>query len=281
MKSTFQLFAITMGALLLFSGCRSQFERVRTSGDPNLLLEKANAYFEDGEYLRAQTLYELAIPTFRGRKEAELISFRYAYTYYNLGSYLLASYYFKNFAQTFGASQYREEADFMVAYSNYELSPVFRLDQSYTEKAIEAFQEFINQYPRSERVGQANLLINEMRAKLEVKAFESAKLYFDLQEYRSAIQSFENLLTDFPETNRAEEIRFLIVRSAYLLASNSFVERQQERYEEVLERAREFLRRYDTSGYRKDVVEFRVNAEKRLKQLEDVRYQSQGARSRS
>ena len=80
-------------------------------------------------------------------------------------------------------------------------------------------------------------------------------------------------------TNRAEEIRFLIVRSAYLLASRSFVERQQERYEEVLERAREFLRRYDTSGYRKDVVEYRVNAEKRLKQLEDVRYQSQGSRS--
>ena len=274
-----QLIYIVVTVLLLATGCKSEFERIRTSGDPEMLLSKANAYYDDEQYLRAQTLYELAIPTFRGRKEAELISFRYAYTYYNMGSFLLASYYFKNFAQTFGASQYREEADFMAAYSNYELSPVYRLDQSYTEKAIEAFQEFVNQYPNSDRVNLVNNLIDEMRAKLEVKAYEAAKLYTDVGQYQSAIQSFDNLLKDFPDTDNAEEVRYLIVRSAYELASNSFVEYQRERYEVVLERGETYLQRYTNGEYSREVRNYVENSEKRLKQLEDVRYQSTSARN--
>ncbi len=281
MRSTSPLLVSGIVFVLLALGCKSQFEQVRTSGDPDLLLSKANAYYDGEEYLRAQTLYELAIPTFRGKKEAELISFRYAYTYYNIGSYLLASYYFKNFTQTFGASQYREEADFMSAYSNYELSPVFRLDQSYTQKAIDAFQEFVNQYPNSERVTLANNLIDEMRAKLEKKALESATLYYDIREYQSAIQSFDNVLKDFPDTDNAEEVRYLSVRSAYLFASNSFVEYQKERYTDVIERGPQFLRRYPQSKYRRDVESYISDSEKRLKQLEDARYQSQSTRTRS
>ncbi|MEL6357815.1 MAG: outer membrane protein assembly factor BamD, partial [Bacteroidota bacterium] len=76
MKISQLAFAVFGVALLLGSGCRSEFERVRTSGDPKLLLDKANFYFEAEEYQKAQTLYELVIGPFRGTKEAEQISFR-------------------------------------------------------------------------------------------------------------------------------------------------------------------------------------------------------------
>ncbi|MEL7222989.1 MAG: outer membrane protein assembly factor BamD, partial [Bacteroidota bacterium] len=193
MKNSFWINSMGVLFLLLFVSCKSEFEQIRTSGDPATILEKADAYFEEEEYLKAQTLYELIISSYRGRPEAELISYNYAYTYYNLEQYILAAYYFKNFATTYGASRYQEEAEFMHAYSNYELSPTYRLDQSYTLKAIESFQEFVNQHPNSDKVDQCNRLIDEMRAKLEVKDFESAKLYADLQQYQAAIRSFDNL----------------------------------------------------------------------------------------
>ena len=259
---------------LLVSACRSEFEQVRTSGDPAQILAKANEYYDGGEWLRAQTLYELVVAPYRGRPEAEEIALRLAYTYYNTQQYILASYYFKNFAQTYGASPRREEADFMAAYSNYKLSPTFRLDQSYTLKAIEGFEEFANQYPNSERVEESNRLIDEMRTKLERKDFESAQLYYELQQYQSAVRTFENLLRDYPDTDRAEEIRYLVVRAAYQLASNSFIERQRERYEEVLPRARLFLRRYPDSAYRNEVADMLEQSEKRLNQLQDVGYQN-------
>ncbi|TXF91394.1 outer membrane protein assembly factor BamD [Neolewinella aurantiaca] len=264
-------------ALIAF-GCKSEFESVRTSGDPALWLAKAGDYYEQGEYQRAQTLYELTIGPYRGKAEAEEIAYRYAYTYYYTRQYVLASYYFKNFATTYGGSPLKEEADFMAAYSNYELSPVYRLDQSYSVKAIEGFEEFANRYPNSERVSEANLLIDEMRAKMEKKDFESAKLYVDLSRFESAQRSFENVLKDYPETARAEEIRFLMAKSQYEYARQSYVTRQQERFEKAVDLTNSFLERYDTSEYRDELQDILTKSQAKLKELENVRYQSTGSR---
>ncbi|MEL7375457.1 MAG: outer membrane protein assembly factor BamD, partial [Bacteroidota bacterium] len=173
----------------------------------------------------------------------------------------------------------REEADFMAAYSNYRLSPIFRLDQTYTEQAIDGFEEFANRYPTSPRVEESNSLIDEMRSKLELKDFEAAKLYIDLRRYQAAIQSLDNLLKEYPETRRAEQIRFMATKAAYDFAQASFVELQRDRYEEAVERAEYFLRRYPESEQRDDVNQFLERANARINELQDVRYQSQGSRS--
>ena len=271
-------FAVLLFSFLLVS-CRSEFETIRTSSDPALILEKADAYYEAEEYQRAQTLYELVIAPYRGRSQAEQIAYRYAYTYYYTEQYVLASYYFKNFATTYGGSPLREEADFMSAYSNYQLSPVYRLDQSYSVKAIEGFEEFANRFPNSERVDQANRLIDEMRAKMELKDFESAKLYMDIERYESALVSLENVLKDYPETNRAEEIRYLMVKVQYEYANRSFRLRKPERLESAIELANSFLGRFPQSTYRDEVLTLRIRSEKELNDLEDVRYQSTGTGS--
>ncbi|MFN7116778.1 MAG: outer membrane protein assembly factor BamD [Saprospiraceae bacterium] len=274
MKNNRLVVLLGMLLLLVMSACKSEFERIRTSNDPELLYKKANEYYNAGEYQKAQALYELVIASFRGRPEAEDISFKYAYTYYNTEQYILASYYFKNFSQTYATSANREEADFMSAYSNYQLSPTFRLDQKYTQQAIEELQLFVNTYPRSNRVQECNALIDQLRAKLEKKAFEEGKLYFDLRYYQSATHVFENLLKDYPETKNAEEVRYMIIQSAYLLAENSLVSRQEERYQEVLTRAEPFLAKYPSSQYRKEVASIQIISQKKLNQLKNVGYQN-------
>lgn len=273
MKNSLLISLVGVGLFLLSTACKSEFERIRTSGDPATILEKAHAYYEEEEYLKAQTLYELVVSSYRGRPEAEKIAYNYAYTYYNLEQYILAAYYFNNFANTYGASQYQEEAEFMHAYSNYQLSPIYRLDQTYTLKAIEALEEFANKHPTSERVSECNRLIDEMRLKLELKDFEAANLYYDLQQYQSAIRSYENLLIEFPDTKKAEEVRYRIIESAFLLAENSFVEKQEERYNDMVKRAEAFMNRYRGGDYFIEVQEMLNDAQKRLKQLQDVRYQ--------
>ncbi len=278
-NSVFALWALVIW--VLGTSCKSEFERIRSSGDPDLLFKKAEAYYNDTEYQKARTLYELIISSFRGRPEAEQIYFKYAYTYYYLEEYILASYYFKNFAQTYTISPLREEADFMSAYSNYQLSPTFRLDQTYTLKAIDELQAFTNLYPNSLRVQECNILIDQMRAKLEKKAFEEGKLYFNLRLYQSATHTFENLLKDFPETKNAEEVRYMIIRAYYLLAENSVVERQQERFQETIDKASAFLSRYPNSAYNKEVSNLQNNSSKRINQLNNVRYQNQSTRTGS
>ena len=81
---------LTLLALVLaglFSGCKSEFEKVRTSGEPETILAKANEYYEAEDFQKSQALLELIISTYRGKAEAEDIYFKYAYTYYHLGQY--------------------------------------------------------------------------------------------------------------------------------------------------------------------------------------------------
>lgn len=265
------IFLLAGFVFIMTSACRSEFERIRTSGEPELLYKKAFVYYDEGEYQKAQTLLELVVSAYRGRQESEEIYFRYAYTYYHLEQYLLASYYFKNFSQTYSTSKHRQEADFMDAYSNYQLSPTFRLDQTYTQKAIDGFQLFINTYPDSDRVQECNRLIDELRAKLERKAFEEGNLYFDLRRYQSAIHTYENLLKDFPETTNAEEVRYKILRANYLLAENSVLDKQPERYRETMTLANEFMDRYgEDSEFLKEVSNIKENSQKKLNQIDNV-----------
>mgnify|MGYP000904677904 CR=1 FL=1 len=253
--------------LFLAGACKSNFEQVRTSGNPDIILKKAFEYYEKEEYLRAQTLFELVLTNITGRPEAEKANYYYSYTHYHLKQYLLAAYYFKNFANTFLNSQYREEAAYMSAYSNYQLSPVYRLDQTNTQKAIEEFQLFVNLFPKSERVEGCNKLIDEMRRKLEQKAFAEGELYYDLRQYQSAVISFDNLLRDYPESPDVERVRFLIAKAYFLLSENSIVEKKTDRYSETIVRCDDFLEKYSSGKYAKEIRDIRKKAEQARKEV--------------
>lgn len=262
---------ITFFGLTQFA-CKSEYEKIRSSGDSALLLKKAFEYYEEEEWLKAQNLFELVIGAYKGRVEAEKAYFYYAYTHYHLGRYITGAYYFKNFANTFPNSQYREETDFMEGYSHFQLSPSYRLDQTYTEKAIDVFQLFVNTYPNSSRVEKCNALIDQMRTKLEQKAYAQGQLYFNLRQYQSATQSFENLLKDFPESPHAEDVRFLITKASYNLAENSIFAKQGERYELALKNAESFIEKYPKSDRSKEIKSIKENSNKKIKSIANVRY---------
>lgn len=261
------IFTLCFGLLLSFTTCKSGFEKIRGSSDTDLIYKKAFEYYENGDYLKAQTLFELIIGGLRGKVEAEKVYFYYAYTHYHLKKYISSAYYFQNFANTFPNSEFREEADYMTGFSHYELSPSYRLDQTYTQKAIDAFQLFVNTYPTSERVEKCNTLIDRMRKKLETKAYAEGQLYFDLRQYQASTTSFANMLRDFPETTNAEKIRYMMAKSYHLLAENSIYEKRAERYEEALKYAEIFLEKYPESGYKGDVNDIASTARSQIKKL--------------
>ena len=258
-------FAATM--LLFLGACKSEFEKMRGSGDMAAILKKGNEYYDKGEYMKAQTMYDLIISTIRGRQDAEKVYYRYAYTHYYLEKYVSGNYYFEQFAKTYPGSEYREEADYMAAYCNYKQSPTYRLSQEATNKASDELQLFVNTHPNSARVKEANKLIDEMRTKLEKKAFEEGNLYFDIHEYQAAIQTYNNVLKDFPETNNAELISYKIILAAYDYAKNSVLAKQEERYKLAVEESDGFMRRNDKSKYKKEIIAINKEAKLKLKEI--------------
>jgi len=256
-----------VGSLFILSSCRSEFEKIRISGDPERILQAGNEFYDAGDYARAKTLYELILNTYRGRAQAEELYYRYAYSHFYLREYILSAFYFENFANTFPNSQFRENAEFKAAYSNYMLSPTFRLDQEFTYKAIDGFQRFVNRYPNSERVAECNDLMDEMRKKLEQKAFYQADLYFRMGAYQSAVASFQHLLQDYPETADAEKVRYLLVKSNFRLAENSILARQEERYSATISAYNNFIRRHPSSEFLSELNQFKETSQQKLKEL--------------
>ncbi|HDJ33323.1 MAG TPA: outer membrane protein assembly factor BamD [Bacteroidetes bacterium] len=235
--------------ILLLAGACSEYEKVLKNPDPHVKYEKGMEYFQEGQYTRAATVFEQIIPVFRGTEKAETLDFYYAMSYYRMKDYILAGHYFRTFMRTFPNSEHREEAEYLAAYCDYLLSPRPSLDQTNTYNAIDAFTLYIRRYPDSERVPLCRQLIRELEDKLVEKSFNSAKLYFDLGYYNSAIVALTNSLNDYPESKYREDQMFLLLKSKYLLAENSVPEKQQERYQDTIDEYYSFISEFPESKY--------------------------------
>jgi outer membrane protein assembly factor BamD len=250
-------------AFSLFS-C-SDYQKLLTSTDYDLKYKKAFEYFDKKDYTRASTLLEELIGLYRGTEKAEELNYRYAYCYFHQQDFTTAGYYFKNFVVSFPNSPLAEECAFMVAYCYYEDSPNSNLDQTNTNKAIEELQMFMNQHPGSTRTDECNKLIDELRDKLVMKSFDSASLYFKLEDYKAAITALNNSLKDYPDTKYREEMLFLILKSSYELAKNSIYEKMKERYQAAIECYLTFKEEFPESKHMKEAERIFANSSKYLK----------------
>ncbi|MEJ7560475.1 MAG: outer membrane protein assembly factor BamD [Pedobacter sp.] len=239
---------------LSIAGCKSQFEKIRLSNDVAKKNQEAMRLYNKKSYSKALILFEDLSQKYRGRDGAQQLNYYYAMTLYKMKDYTTARYQFKVFADTYPTSEYAEECRYMSAYCYYLESPDPSLDQDNTLKAIDALQLFINFYPQSERATEATKYIAVLRAKLEDKAFANAKMYYelggyDITNYKSAVIALKNAQTDFPDIKYAEEMDLLIIKSQLNYAKNSTEIRQEDRYNEAITYANEFLESHPESKY--------------------------------
>ena len=236
-------FLIILG---LFSGC-NDYRKVLKSSDLEYKYQRAVQYYNDGDYYRALPLIEELHAIYRGTSKAELLSYYQAYCEFQLGDFILASHRFAQFTKTFPTSVFAEECQFMSAYCHYLNSPNASLDQSDTKRAIGEFQLFVNRYPQSGLVDSSNVLIDELRNKLEEKSVDQAELYYRTRNYKSAIIAIQNTLEDFPDTDYREELTWLNLRSAYLLAVNSVESKKEKRLKDAITAYRTFIDKFPQS----------------------------------
>jgi len=239
------------------------------STDPEYKLRMAEQFFVKKKYSKAQLIYEDIMPYYRHLQGFEDIYYKYAYCAYYQQDYQNAENLFKTFLEIFPNSTRAEEFDYMRAYSYYKQSPKAELDQTNTVKAIGQLQAFINTHPGSARNKEAYEIIATLRVKLEVKDYQSAKLYYDLGQFRAAGVAFSSLLNTFPDSQKADEYKLMIIKSYYKFAELSVEEKKRERYEQVITECNEFNDRFPESKLSKEVDQFLNLCNNNLKNLND------------
>ena len=252
---------------LLVSGCGKGIAKILKNPDSAYKLRMAEQYFAKEKYGLAQQLYEDVMPYYKTGKEFEDIYYKYAYCAYNQFDYMNAENLFKSFLQIFPNSPKAEEIDYMRAYSFYKQSPKPTLDQTNTLKTIGMMQTFINTHPGSVKNKEANEIIDICRQKLEIKDYKSAQLYFDLGQFRAAGVSFGALLNSYPESEKGDEYKLMIIKSYFRFAELSVEEKQVERYTQVINECNEFTDRFPESSFKKEVDQFYKQSQNNIKFL--------------
>jgi outer membrane protein assembly factor BamD len=256
-----------VGLLLLGMSC-NDFQKVVKSTDYEFKVKKAKEYYDKKEFGRSSQLYQELVNIYRGTNRADQIYYYLAQSFDGLKDYQLASHYFRLLIKEFPRSSYNEESQYMIGYCLYLDSPNPRLDQKTTQEAIDAFQLFLNIFPTSTRVVEANQLIDKLREKLVYKSYLSGKLYYDLQDYRAAVISLTNSLKEYPDSKYREELMFYLLKSKYLLGVNSVEEKKRERLNNVIDEYYTFVDEFPKSKYKKDADRFFGNV-KKLMNLSD------------
>lgn len=247
---------IVFSLLIIVLASCGDYNKILKSTDYEFKYKKAVEFYEEGEYVKAAGLFEELVNIYRGTSRADRIYYYYAKSMIGQKDYLMANHYFKTLIDEFPRSEFAEEAQYMVGYTGYLLSPKARLDQSATFKAIEALQLYINLYPYSDRVDEANRLIDELRDKLVYKSYLNAKLYYDFENYKAAVVAIGNSLQEYPDSRYREELMYMLLKAKYLLAVNSVEEKKEERLSSALDEYFTFVDEYPESKYRDEADDF-------------------------
>lgn len=270
-KNTISIFLLLFLVFSLLTSC-SKFSKLQKSGTDDEKYKAALEYYQKGDFYRAGLLFEELIPLLKGSTESEMAQFYYAYTQYQQEQYTMSQFLFKKFYDTYARSDYAQEALYMHAYSLYKDSAPHNLDQTSTMTAISALQDFINAYPESPFRNECTGYIMELRKKLELKAYEKAKLYYKISDFnlaslKSAVISIENFKKDFPDSQFNEELSYLKVDAEYTLAKSSIPDKQKERYEVTVKYYKEFVDKYPQSSYLKVAEKLYSNSEEELERI--------------
>ena len=245
--------------VFLMSGCASEFNAVYKYGDTDVKYEFAKECFARGKYQQAVTLLEELVTIKKGSDEAQECLYMLAMAQYCNRDYESASATFKKYGTSYPRGIYAEPAAFYVGQSLYQSAPEPRLDQSPTNGAITAYQQFIDLYPDSKLRPQAQDKLYELHDKLIQKELLSAELYYNLggyfgninsneeSNYTACIVTAQNALKNYPYCTEREQFMLLIMKSKFQLAENSSEEKRLDRYRDAEDECYGFINEFPES----------------------------------
>jgi len=230
---------------------------------------KATRLYEQGKYSEAANAFESITRVGRGTEYSEDAQYYLANSYFNDRNFLLAVSEYERFVSFYPTDSRREEVDFQIALCYRKLSPRYKLDQSDTIRALEAFQLFNTRYPDSDRVIESAGYIDELRSKLARKYYMAADFYLRTDRYEAAAIYYGLTIDQFPEAPFAEAALVKQIETYVVYAEKSVIEKQKERYEKALDGYNKFLQLFPRSNEREKVEGLRDTAEAAISKLDE------------
>ncbi len=256
--------------LTVLLGSCGEYHKVLNKGKNTEKYQLAVDMYEKKDYKKAIALFEKIMGPYANKPQMERIQYMISDSYFQTENYTMASYYFTKFIVNYPESTKVQEAAYLSAKSYFLAAPKYSRDQEDTYKALSAYQDFIDKYPQSELIEEANEDYAALNRKLQFKDFEVARQYYHTSRYKAAIQAFENFNEDHLGSEFKEETYYYSFKSAYELGMKSILSKKEERISEALLSYKKFQKTFPESEKIKEVDELGVKLQEELTETKEL-----------
>ncbi len=254
-------------AMLAAVSCKSQFETLLSSNDVDAKYKAAFELYNKGKYQKAASLFESMAVLTDGTERDDTVQYYWGLSNYKFKDFVTAETNFSRFVNNFPRSPFAEEARFLRIDCLYKSTYRYELDQNPTRLAISAIAEYRKDYGYNEHKDECDAMLKDLNGRLDRKAFEGARLYFNMEDYKAARVAFKNILKDNADNMYREDILYYIAKSSYKYAQLSVASKQKERYLTFVDDYLNFIGEIPESRYTKELKTLYAKAQRSLGQF--------------
>jgi len=259
----FKIFFVVFATLFVVLSC-GEYNKVLNKGKNTEKYKLAVELYDQKEYKKCISLFEKLMGPYANKPQMERIQYMISDSYYNTENYSMSAYYFGKFIANYPQSSRVEEAAYLTAKSHFLATPKYSRDQEDTYKALTAYQNFIDKYPESELIDEANADYNALNKQLQKKDYEIAFQYYHTEKYNAAINAFDTFNEDHIGSDFKEDTLYYKFRAAYSLGLKSILDRKEERLSEAILAQRKFENAFPESEYIPETHEMVKTLQKEL-----------------
>ena len=195
--------------IALSVGCaQKKYKRL----SPEVYYKDAQDALKNKKCYDAELLFRNMLSDFPGSHLSDEAQFGLGKAFQCQKDYVTSIFEYERLLNEYPVSPYAAEARFQIGECYYQDARDIHHDQDETHKAIREFARFIEDYPQSDLVSQAENRINALRNQLARKEVMIAYDYILWKYYSSAKVYAEGVLKEYPDTESALDARFIIAQ---------------------------------------------------------------------
>ena len=248
-----RILPILLLAGLAFQACKSQYDLILESNDTDAKYAAAFDYFNKGKYTKSAQLFESLSLLVGGTAREDTVQYYWGLSNYSMGEYYTAETNFSKFISTYPYSPLAESAEFLRVDCLYKATLRYELDQTPTYAAMNAISAYMINNPESPNNDICRHMLEDLGERLDRKAYENARLYYKMEDYKASRVAFKNILKDDADNIYREDILYYSAMSSYKYAENSYANKQKERFLIFMDDYLNFIGEYPDSHYRKEL----------------------------
>ena len=200
--------AIAAGLLLTVFGCGAAALQERSGGTPDF--DAGKAAYERRDWIKAQLDLKAYVEQYPGTDRTDDALYYLGLAYFQSKDYALASTQFDRLARDFPQSPFQPDALFYLARCDDLESRPAPLDQTETQRAIDRYKQFLDQYPENAHAAEARARTTALRDRLAEKRFRNGRLYVKLNQPQAAAIELRTILDDYPDSRWAGDAAVLL-----------------------------------------------------------------------